>query len=192
MYYDYIDRTEKRLGLTGQPRLIVRHIKPDRQGIPREHCHAIWSRIDGERRRAIHMPYDHDTLMMVTREFARDRGLRLPRDTTSRKSSRVSAGRAGRLIDDKKVRIKDVREFLAKDFPKDSLPSVDEALALAAGHRAAMELFRKEEERAAREAVEKQRREDLQRKQQPRRLAVEREAKGLADRQHLARISHPA
>ena len=38
-----------------------------------------------------------------------------------------------KLIDDKKVRIKEVREFLGKDFPKDSLPTVDEARALAAG-----------------------------------------------------------
>ena len=38
-----------------------------------------------------------------------------------------------KLIDDKKVRIKQVREFLGKDFPKDSLPTVDEARALAAG-----------------------------------------------------------
>ena len=53
-----------------------------------------------------------------------------------------------KLIDDKKVRIKEVREFLGKEFPKDSLPTVDEARALAAGHRAAMELFRKNEERA--------------------------------------------
>ena len=69
-------RTEKRLGLTGQPRLIY-HVKRDRQGIPREHYHAIWSRIDVERR-AIHMAYDQDKLMTVTREFARDHGLRLP------------------------------------------------------------------------------------------------------------------
>lgn len=78
MYFEYIERTEERLGLTGQPRLIYRHVKPDEKGVPREHYHAIWSRIDVDRRRAIHMAYDQDTLMMVTREFARDHGLRLP------------------------------------------------------------------------------------------------------------------
>jgi hypothetical protein len=36
-----------------------------------------------------------------------------------------------KLIDDKKVPTKEVRAFLAQDFPKDSLPSVDEARALA-------------------------------------------------------------
>jgi hypothetical protein len=93
-----------------------------------------------------------------------------------------------RLIDDKKVRIKDVREFLVKDFPKDSLPTVEEARALAAVHRAAMELFEKNEHRAAREAREKERRDDLQRRQQPRRQGVELEEKALSDRQRQARL----
>jgi hypothetical protein len=88
-----------------------------------------------------------------------------------------------KLIDDKKVRTKEVRAFLEKKYPKDSLPTVEEARALAAAHRAAMELFSKKEERAAREAVEKERREDLQRRQQPRRQVVEQEAKALAGRQ---------
>jgi hypothetical protein len=74
-----------------------------------------------------------------------------------------------RLIDDKGVRVKHLREFLGKDFPKDSLPSVEEARALAAAHRAAKTLFERSEECAAREAREQQRREELQRKQQPRR-----------------------
>jgi hypothetical protein len=254
MYFDYIERTEKRLGLSGQPRIVVRHVKEDRAGIPREHYHAIWSRIDAERRRAIHIPYDHDKLMMVTREFARDRGLRLPegydkqkvderkrreqqmtwhdkwqedrgglplearkaqvttaweRRDTARSFVRsleamgytLATGRRDyvlvdmhgfqkslpKLIDDKKVRVEQLREFLGKDFPKDSLPSVEEALALAAGHRAARELFVKNEQRIAREATEKQRREDLQRKQQPRRQAIEGEATALAERQRLAR-----
>lgn len=37
MYFDYIERTEQRFGLDGQPRVIVRHVKPDERGIPREH-----------------------------------------------------------------------------------------------------------------------------------------------------------
>jgi hypothetical protein len=91
-----------------------------------------------------------------------------------------------KLIDDKAVRVKHLREFLGKDYPTDSLPTVDEARALAAAHRAAMELFRRGEERASREAVEKERREDLQRRQQPRRRDVEQEAKTLAARQRYA------
>src|SRR6185437_7715466 len=92
-----------------------------------------------------------------------------------------------KLIDDRAVRVKNLREFLGKDYPTDSLPTVDEARALATAHRAAMELFRKDEERASREAVEKERREDLRRRQQPRRRDVEQQANGLADRQRQAR-----
>ena len=95
-----------------------------------------------------------------------------------------------KLIDDKKVRTKEVRAFLAQDFPKDSLPSVDEARALAAAHRAAMELFSKGEERAARDAKEQQRRDELQHKQQPRRQAVELEAMALTERQRRVRHQH--
>lgn len=253
-YLDYIERTEQRLGLSGQPRAVVFHVKQDKNGVGREHCHVIWSRIDAEKEKARHVAFDHEKLMMVTREFARDHGLRLPdgynkdvvrgrrgrgyqmdlydkrqeelgglslaehkarvtaawdRRDTARSFVReledmgymLATGRKDyvlvdlngtmkampRVIDDKKVRIAQVREFLGKDFPKDSLPSVEEAQALAAGHRAAKELFVKNEERAAREAKEKQRRDELQRNQQPRRQAVEQEVTALAERQRWAR-----
>ena len=199
------------------------------------------------------MAFDHDKLMMVTREFARDHGLTLPdgyyRDkgqerpkknrqlTLYEKNQQDKGGLSKeqhiaqvtaawqkrdtprafvrsledmgyilatgtrdyvlvdlygnmnslpKLIEDKKVRIKQVREFLAKEFPKDSLPSVDEARALAAGHRAAMELFRTNEQRQAQEARQKESREALQRKQQDRRAPLGQESKALADRQRRA------
>jgi len=72
-YLDYLDRVEKKLGLEGQPRAVVFHIKDGR-----EHCHAVWSRIDARAGKAIHLAFDHEKLMMVTREFARDHGLALP------------------------------------------------------------------------------------------------------------------
>lgn len=72
-YADYADRVEKALGLSGQPRAMVMHIKDGR-----EHCHVIWSRVDAQAGKAIHMAFDHQKLMMVTREFARDHGLKLP------------------------------------------------------------------------------------------------------------------
>jgi hypothetical protein len=252
-YLDYIDRAEQRLGFSGQPRAVVFHVKKDGRGVPREHCHVIWSRIDVERRIARHVAYDYEKLMAVTREFARDHGLRLPdgyhKDkkqdrrrgrqmtvyekkqedyggvTMAQHKAQVTAAwnrrdtprafvrsledmgyilatgerpyvlvdRFGnmnalaKLIDDKAVRVKHLREFLSKDFPTDSLPTVEEARALASAHRAAMELFRKNEERANREAVEKQRHGELQRRQQPRRRDVEQEAKGIVDRQRQAR-----
>ena len=252
-YLDYIERTERSLGLSGQPRAIVFHIKKDRNGVPREHCHVVWSRTDAERGKARHIAFDHDKLMMVTREFARDHGLRLPdgyykeRTKEPRRSRQMTyyakrqqdmgslspeerrsqvtgawqkrdtarsfvrsledmgymlatgdrdyvlvdlyghMNSLPRLIDDPKVRVKHLREFLGKDYPKDSLPTVDEARALAAAHRAAMELFSKNAERATREARENERREELQREQQPRRRDEEQEAKVLADRQRDAR-----
>lgn len=252
-YLDFIERAEERLGLSGQPRAIVLHVKKDGRGVPREHCHVIWSRIDVERGKARHVAIDFEKLMTVTREFARDHGLRLPdgyykdkkqdqrrgrqmslyekkqedyggvtmaqhkaqvteawnRRDTPRAFVRsleelgyilatgdrpyVLVDRYGnmnslpKLIDDKNVRTKDVRAFLDKKYPKDSLPTVEEARALAAAHRAAMELFSKNEDRAARESAEKQRPAELQRRQQPRRQAEEQKAKGLADRQRLAR-----
>ncbi|HEY5329388.1 MAG TPA: relaxase/mobilization nuclease domain-containing protein [Acidobacteriaceae bacterium] len=252
-YLDYIDRAENRLGLAGQPRAVVFHIKKDKNGVPREHCHVVWSRIDAERGKARHMAFDHDKLMMVTREFARDHGLTLPdgyyRDkgqerpkknrqlTLYEKNQQDKGGLSKeqhiaqvtaawqkrdtpralvrsledmgyilatgtrdyvlvdlygnmnslpKLIEDKKVRIKQVREFLAKEFPKDSLPSVDEARSLVAAHRHAMELFRSNEERAAQEARQKGQCEALQRKQQDRRAPLEQESRALAARQRQA------
>lgn len=222
--------------------------------MPREHCHVIWSRIEAEQKKARHIAFDHDKLMMVTREYARDHGLKLP-DGYNKEVVRARRGRGyqmglydkrveelgglsleqhkaqvtaawdrrdtprsfvrelesmgyrlatgdrdyvlvdlfgntkalPRLINDKKVRIKEVREFLGKDFPKDSLPTVEEARGLAAAHCAALELFEKNERRAAREAREHERRQELQRKQQPRRQGVEQEDKALAARQRQAR-----
>ena len=253
-YLDYIDRVENRIGLTGQPRAIVFHVKKDKNGIPREHCHVIWSRIDAERGKARQIAFDHDKLMMVTREFARDHGLKLPDGyyrekgqerpkknrqlslyeksqqekgglTKEQHMAQVTAAWQKRdnprafvrsledmgyilatgtrdyvlvdlygnmnslpkLIDDKKVRTKDLREFIGKEFPKDSLPTVDEARALAAGHRAAMELFRKDEDRASARRRKGNSGEALQRRQQDRRAPVEQESKGQFARQRQAR-----
>lgn len=71
-YFDYIDRVEEKLGLSGQPRAVVFHTKHERA-----HCHVVWSRIDTDNKKAIHMAFDREKLMMVTREFARDHGLEL-------------------------------------------------------------------------------------------------------------------
>ncbi|CAE7593683.1 unnamed protein product [Symbiodinium microadriaticum] len=72
-YRDYIDRVEDRLGLAGQPRAVVFHIKEGR-----EHAHVVWSRIDAPNEKAIQLSFDRQKLMMVTREFARDHDLILP------------------------------------------------------------------------------------------------------------------
>lgn len=202
-YLDYVNRVEERLGLTGQPRAVIFHEKHGRQ-----HCHVVWSRIDAEKGTARHLAFDHEKLMMVTREFARDHGLRLPdgyfRDRGDKQKGgqqslyeRAQEAATGvskeermahvtqawqasdspkafvraleelgyvlatgkrpyvlvdvygevnslpKLIDDKTVRTKDIRAFLESEFPPESLPSVEEAQALIAQHRQAIEDFNK-------------------------------------------------
>jgi len=73
-YYDYIARTEEKLGLEDQPRAIVFHSK-----YGREHCHVVWSRIDQDEEKAVHLAFDKEKLMMVTREFAREHEMTLPK-----------------------------------------------------------------------------------------------------------------
>ena len=48
-YLDLLERTERSLQLVGQPRAVVFHEKRDKDGVLREHCHAVWSRIDTEK-----------------------------------------------------------------------------------------------------------------------------------------------
>lgn len=72
-YREAIDLVEKRLGLAAQPRAIVFHVKDGR-----EHCHVVWSRIDVERMRAVHMAHDKRKLMDCACEIAHRFGLELP------------------------------------------------------------------------------------------------------------------
>lgn len=73
-FYEYIARTEKTLGLADQPRIVVFHSKNGRG-----HCHVAWSRIDTDRLRAVQLSHDRQKLRTITRQFARDMGLQLPR-----------------------------------------------------------------------------------------------------------------
>jgi hypothetical protein len=77
-YLDLIARTERSLKLVGQPRAVVFHEKRDKDGVLRQHAHAIWSRIDTEKTKAVQIAHDHLKLRTVAREFARDYGLELP------------------------------------------------------------------------------------------------------------------
>ncbi len=72
-YYDFIRRTENTLGLSGQPRAVVFHVKHGR-----EHCHVVWSRIDTEKMKAVPLSYDWQKLRAVAQEYARDHNLTLP------------------------------------------------------------------------------------------------------------------
>lgn len=77
-YYEAIQTIERRLGLTSQPRAVVFHVKRDKHGIPREHCHVVWSRINADKMKAIHMAHDRRRLMDLACELAHKYGLDLP------------------------------------------------------------------------------------------------------------------
>ena len=77
-YLELLARTERSLQLVGQPRAVVFHEKRDKDGVLREHCHAVWSRIDTEKMKAVQIAHDRLKLRTVAREFARDHGLELP------------------------------------------------------------------------------------------------------------------
>jgi hypothetical protein len=64
-----IDRLEKALNLSDQPRVIVIHEK-----FGREHCHIIWSRTDVDHGRAIRMDHNYRTHEIVARELEKEFG----------------------------------------------------------------------------------------------------------------------
>jgi hypothetical protein len=76
-YLEFIDRAEKKLGLTGQPRAVVFH---EKQG--REHCHVVWCRINTDKMKAVQMSHDRQKLRTVAQDYARDHGLILPDSMT--------------------------------------------------------------------------------------------------------------
>ena len=80
-----IDRLAEELGLTGQPRAVVEHVKAGRS-----HLHVVWSRIDGETLTAIpdsHNYRKHETVARdLERVFGHDRvqGAHVERDGIER------------------------------------------------------------------------------------------------------------
>ena len=72
-----IERIEKRLGLSGQPRAIVFH---EKQG--RRHAHCVWSRIRADEMKAVQHSYSHNRLMEIARELFLEHGWKMPRGLT--------------------------------------------------------------------------------------------------------------
>ncbi|CAH1666213.1 Relaxase [Hyphomicrobiales bacterium] len=72
-YIAAIDHIEAKLGLAGQPRAVIFHVKNGR-----EHCHVVWSRIDLANMRAIALSHDRMKLRTCARELAHAYGLTLP------------------------------------------------------------------------------------------------------------------
>ncbi|MES9822810.1 MAG: relaxase/mobilization nuclease domain-containing protein [Candidatus Thiodiazotropha endolucinida] len=87
-----------------------------------------------------------------------------------------------KLIDDKTVRTKDIRAFLDKDFPPESLPTVDEARALADRHRKEIEGYVRNEQQADALA-------ELKRNQAERRKELEQAQTILSQKQHQDRVA---
>ncbi|MEL6258666.1 MAG: relaxase [Pseudomonadota bacterium] len=69
-----IDEAEERLGLTGQPRVIIFHEKDGRR-----HAHAVWSRIDPVFMRAVELPFFKRKLNALARELFLEHGWELPK-----------------------------------------------------------------------------------------------------------------
>ncbi len=71
-----IARTEKALGLSGQPRVIVFHEKGEHRD---RHCHVVWSRIDATQMKAIPLPFNRLKMRDVSRELFIEHGWDVPR-----------------------------------------------------------------------------------------------------------------
>lgn len=70
-------KIEDRLGLSGQPRMIVFHEKEGPNGF-RRHAHAVWSRIDADSITAIPLPFFKRTLNAVAKELFLENGWQMP------------------------------------------------------------------------------------------------------------------
>ena len=82
-----IERVEVKLNLKGQPRAIVFHEKQGLDGDVRRHAHAVWSRIDTEEMKAVHLPFDREKLQEVSRELYREHGWKMPAGLADRTKS---------------------------------------------------------------------------------------------------------
>jgi len=68
-----IANIEIKIGLVGQPRVIVFHEKEGRR-----HAHCVWSRIDVEKMRAINLPHFKLKLRDISRELYLEHGWKMP------------------------------------------------------------------------------------------------------------------
>ncbi|MFV1672558.1 relaxase/mobilization nuclease domain-containing protein [Phaeobacter sp. JH20_11] len=72
-FRDAADRVANAVGLSDQPRTIVVHEKNGRR-----HAHAVWSRIDVDEMKAVHLPHFKTKLRNVSRDLFLDHGWDLP------------------------------------------------------------------------------------------------------------------
>ena len=72
-FEDALDKVEKKLGLENQPRVVVFHEKEGRH-----HAHCVWSRIDTENMKAVHLPHYKLKLNDVSKQIYLQHGWKLP------------------------------------------------------------------------------------------------------------------
>lgn len=72
-FEEAIDALESRVGLTGQPRVIVFHEKNGRR-----HAHCVWSRIKTDELKAINLPHFKRKLTDLSRELNIEHGWKMP------------------------------------------------------------------------------------------------------------------
>lgn len=72
-----IEEIENKLSLIGFPRAIVFHEKQGPQGY-RRHAHCVWSRIDGDRMRAVNISYYKRKLTEISRSLYLQYGWQMP------------------------------------------------------------------------------------------------------------------
>lgn len=82
VFEDAIARAEAKLGLEGQPRVIVFHEKEGRR-----HAHAVWSRIDIEEMKAVQLSHSHLKLQDLSRELYLEHGWKMPEGIADRSRS---------------------------------------------------------------------------------------------------------
>ena len=73
-YEDAIAQAERKLGLTGQPHVILFHEKNGRR-----HAHAVFSRIDCAEMKGINLPFYKERLYELSRELFLTHGWEMPR-----------------------------------------------------------------------------------------------------------------
>jgi len=78
VFEDALSRIEERLGLTGQPRVLVFHEKEGRR-----HAHCVWSRINVEEMKAINIAYPKRKLMAIARDLYLEHGWKMPKGFVS-------------------------------------------------------------------------------------------------------------
>lgn len=69
-----IERVENKLGLQDQPRVIVFHEKEGRR-----HAHCVWSRIDTDEMKAVHLPHFKRKLADVSKELYLEHNWQIPK-----------------------------------------------------------------------------------------------------------------